>query len=157
MGLTPKQEKYVQGLFKGLTQRTAYREAYGCKDWKESTIDERACVLAKNSKVSTRLTELQEKVANNNNWSVEKLIKEFEQCKQKCMQEVEVMKYDTELGTMTGTGEYKFEYQGVIKSLENIGKLLGMYETKLKHSGEIEINNPYKDLTVEELKKLIDK
>jgi predicted transcriptional regulator len=95
--------------------------------------------MAKSPKISSRLKELQNAVAEKNGWTREKLIKDFEKVKEKCLQEVEVTAFDKETGTHVGTGEYVFKEQGVIKALENIGKLLGMYEEKIKHSGEINI------------------
>ena len=38
VSLTAKEEKYVQGLVTGLSQRKAYREAYpSSRDWKDRT------------------------------------------------------------------------------------------------------------------------
>lgn len=42
------------------------------------------------------------------------------------------------------------------KALELIGRHLGMFRDKLEVSGNMQINNPYEDLTTEQLKKLID-
>lgn len=53
--LTAKQEKYVQGLVTGLSQRKAYREAYpNSKKWKDRTVDSRASELLKESNVLGR-------------------------------------------------------------------------------------------------------
>lgn len=121
MGLTPKQEKFVQGLFRGLSQRSAYKEAFeNSINWKDKTIDSRASELANNGEILGRLTELQANVTKESNWTVRKLIEEFEELKE-----------------LTKTEK---EYSAAVKSLENIGKLLGMYETKVKHSGEVTIN-----------------
>lgn len=60
--LTIKQEKYVQALIRGLSQRQAYMEAYpGSKKWKEKSVDIAASNLLKNDKVSIRYQELQKK------------------------------------------------------------------------------------------------
>lgn len=60
--ITPKQELFVQGLIKGLSQRQAYIEAYPrASKWKESTVDSKASVLFKNGKVLERYQELQKK------------------------------------------------------------------------------------------------
>ena len=75
--LTIKQERYVQGLFAGLSQREAYKQAYPCKNMTDKTIDERACVLAKNDKVMTRLNELQDKLCNRNMVTVERVLQEY--------------------------------------------------------------------------------
>ena len=72
------------------------------------------------------------------------------------MQEVEVEIYDKELCEMVGTGEYVFKENGVIKSLENIGKLCGHYIDQVKLSGEVKTKSPLDGLTTEDLKKLID-
>lgn len=59
--LTAKQEKYVQGLVTGLSQRKAYREAYqNSRKWKDSTVDSKASNLLKEDKVSARYKELME-------------------------------------------------------------------------------------------------
>lgn len=41
------------------------------------------------------------------------------------------------------------------KALEMLGRHLGMWNDKLKVDGEVTTNNPFKDLTTDELKKLI--
>ncbi|MFL8888678.1 terminase small subunit [Helcococcus kunzii] len=56
--LTPKKEKFVQGLIQGLSQRQAYKQAYNTKNMKYETIDSRASKLLKEYKVSTRYNEL---------------------------------------------------------------------------------------------------
>ena len=57
--LTVKQEKYVQELLKGKSQREAYKIAYpSSRKWKDNVVDVRACELLKHSKVSVRYTKL---------------------------------------------------------------------------------------------------
>jgi phage terminase small subunit len=53
--LTIKQEKFAQGLFAGLSQREAYKQAFNCDKMTDKTIDEAACRLADNSKVTARI------------------------------------------------------------------------------------------------------
>lgn len=60
--LTDKQEKFVQGLLKGLSQREAYKQAYNTSKMSDKTIDEVASKLFKNHKVTTRYNELHGKV-----------------------------------------------------------------------------------------------
>ena len=128
MSLTPKQEKYVQGLFGGLSQRQAYREAYESSNkWKDSTVDSRASELAANSKILGRLKELQDEYQEKREWDLDKLIEEWTNLKEKCMDAKPV--YD-KWGNPTGI--YQFAWGGAAKSLENIGKLLGYYKDKLE-------------------------
>lgn len=60
--LTPKQEQYCRNReIKKLSQRHAYIEAYPTsKNWKPKTVDEAACRLEKNSKITARLEELRQ-------------------------------------------------------------------------------------------------
>ena len=56
---------FAQELAKGVSQRKAYRVAFpNSKNWKDSTVDSRACDLAKNSKVLARVKELQDLAAS---------------------------------------------------------------------------------------------
>ena len=60
-----KQEKFVQGLLSGLSQRKAYRAAYpNSENWKDTTVDARASALFKIDKVFIRYSELQQKATN---------------------------------------------------------------------------------------------
>ena len=60
--LTPKQEKFVYSLIKGLSQRQAYIEAYpNAKKWKEDHVDSQASKTLKIPKVLQRYQELQQK------------------------------------------------------------------------------------------------
>lgn len=61
--LTIKQERFIQELIKGKSQRKAYRIAYpNSKNWKDKTVDEKACRLFSKDKVRARYTELKGKV-----------------------------------------------------------------------------------------------
>ena len=60
--LTVKQEKFIQGLIKGLSQREAYKQAYNAENMKDNTIDRKAHELLKVGKVKARHDELKDKV-----------------------------------------------------------------------------------------------
>lgn len=70
--LTAKQEKYVQGLVAGLSQRKAYQAAYVTKRMKDSTIDSKASLLLKQDKVRARYDELIEEYKEEAIWTREK-------------------------------------------------------------------------------------
>lgn len=61
-GLTIKQEKFVQWLIKGKSQREAYKLAYDAKKMKDSVIDVKASQLLKQDKVRVRFEQLRGKV-----------------------------------------------------------------------------------------------
>lgn len=56
--LTQKQEKFVQGLIAGMSQREAYKAAYNAERMADSTVDQCACRLLKNPNVAARYEEL---------------------------------------------------------------------------------------------------
>lgn len=56
--LTPKQEKFVQGIIEGKSQADAYRAAYNTKKMTDGAIYVEASILMNNPKVTLRLTEL---------------------------------------------------------------------------------------------------
>lgn len=75
--LTIKQEKFAQGLFAGLSQREAYKQAYDAKNMTDKQIDEEACKLAANPKVSQRLSNLKGELKNRNMVTVERVMAEY--------------------------------------------------------------------------------
>lgn len=61
--LTDKQEKFVQELLKGKSQREAYRIAYPTSNkWKENIVDIKASQLFSNDMVKLRYNELHDKI-----------------------------------------------------------------------------------------------
>ena len=60
--LTPKQEKFVQGIIEGMSQADAYRSAYSCKRMTDKSIWENASRLMADVKVSARVAELREQL-----------------------------------------------------------------------------------------------
>lgn len=77
--LTAKQERYVQGLVAGLSQRQAYIKAYpNARKWNDNSVDSRASNLLKTDKVLTRYNELLDEHKEKALWtredSVNKLI-----------------------------------------------------------------------------------
>lgn len=61
--LTDKQEKFVQGLIVGKSQRESYREAYPKSiKWTDNTVDVKASELFKNGKVMVRYNELHDRL-----------------------------------------------------------------------------------------------
>lgn len=60
--LTPKQEKFVRNLIKGMSQREAYKNSYDAENMTDKTIDENACRLFNDSKIKARYKELQDRL-----------------------------------------------------------------------------------------------
>lgn len=60
--LTPKQEKFVQGIIEGKSQADAYRSAYSTKNMSDNAIYVEASLLMDDPKIAQRLTELRSQV-----------------------------------------------------------------------------------------------
>ena len=60
--LTGKQEKFVRNLIKGMTQREAYKNSYDAENMSDKCIDEEACKLFNDPKITQRYKELLDKV-----------------------------------------------------------------------------------------------
>lgn len=59
MSLTPKQEKFVQGIVSGkLSQREAYKQAYNATKMKDETIDKKASELFSKGEIRGRYDQL---------------------------------------------------------------------------------------------------
>ena len=64
MILTPKQEKFAQGVASGMSQADAYRHAYNAEKMKPETIQKRASELMMNKReITGRVRDLQEEGA----------------------------------------------------------------------------------------------
>jgi len=75
--LTIKQEKFAQGLFAGLSQREAYQKAFNTKNMTDKTVDEAACRLANDCKITARLDELTDELKERNMATVERVLEEL--------------------------------------------------------------------------------
>ena len=56
--LTPKQERFVQNIVSGMSQRQAYKDAYNAENMANDTIDNKACKLFNSDKIRARYEEL---------------------------------------------------------------------------------------------------
>ena len=77
MKLTAKQEAFAQEILKGRTQRAAYKFAYNTQKMTENSIDQSACMVAKNPKVASRIAELANELKDKNMVTVERVLQEY--------------------------------------------------------------------------------
>jgi phage terminase small subunit len=70
--LTAKQEAFCQNIIQGMSQADAYRSAYDASRMTDKTVHEKACLLAGQDKIKTRITELRDKLSNENIMSAQK-------------------------------------------------------------------------------------
>lgn len=110
MGLTAKQEKFCQGVAKGLSYSEAYREAYNANKMSEKTIWENASRLAKNSRVTARLEELRSKIEEELIYSAKESFNKLKELQDKA--------------------ELNGNINAAIKAEELKGKLVNLYKEK---------------------------
>ena len=147
MSLTSKQEKFVQALVAGKSQRQAYKEAYNAAKMKDETIDTRACELLKNSKVKARYNELLEEHKNKALYTREEMVNDLIWIKEKAKEDIK----NPKKGLRQANGTI------FINAIKELGELNELYPSKKQDiKMDAKINNPYADFTYEELKKMID-
>ena len=147
MSLTSKQEKFIQALVAGKSQRQAYKEAYNAAKMKDETIDTRACELLKNSKVKARYNELLEEHKNKALYTREEAVNDLIWIKEKAKEDIK----NPKKGLRQANGTI------FINAIKELGELNELYPSKKQDiKMDAKINNPYADFTYEELKKMID-
>lgn len=88
--LTPKQEKFVDEILQGKSQRQAYISAYPrAKNWKENAVDSTASQLIENPKVNQRLKELGWKDKTEVMYTRKKMLKRIDKVMQKHEEEMD--------------------------------------------------------------------
>lgn len=139
--LTAKQEKYVQGLVAGLSQRQAYRQAYdNSKEWKDRTVDSRASELLKKSDVLGRYDQLMNEHKDKALWTREEAVTTLKWLLNKSMQSIE---NQDEGYVRQGTSN------AIVTAIKELNELELLYPLKQKQVEKIdsEIN---KDETAED-------
>lgn len=177
MSLTEKQKRFVDEYLIDLNATRAYKKAYpNCK--KDETASSNGSRLLANEKVAAYVEQRMKKREKRTEITQDRVIKELanigfldvRKLFDKNGIPIKITELDDEtaasiIGVKTKElydkqGEFigfEKEYKLADKkgALELLGKHLGMFKSKVEVSGDIEINNPYKNLTTEELKKLI--
>ncbi len=146
MSLTAKQEKFIQGIVSGLSQREAYKQAYNTNKMKNETIDNKAYILFKKDEVRARYNELLNEYKEEAKYSRLDMEADLIWIKDKAKEDIN----NPKKGLKQANGTV------FINAIKELGELNDLYPAKkqdINVNGEI--NNPYSDLTTEDLKKLI--
>ena len=130
--LTAKQEKFVQGLVSGLSQRQAYYEAFpNSKKWKPETVDVKASELFKHDKVLVRYNELMDEHKNKALWTREEAINEL---KWLYKQAIKSIKEQDEGYVRQGTSSALL---GAIQELNKLEDLYPSDKHQVEHIGQV--------------------
>jgi phage terminase small subunit len=132
MGLTPKQERFIQNIVKGMSQRQAYKEAYDTEKMKDKTIDEKACKLFNSNKIRARYEELIKRLEDKTIMTAQERmiwLTKVINCDVKVKQE-----YDNEVK------EYDPYMSDRLKALDMLNKMSGEYVTKIDADVNTDVN-----------------
>jgi len=122
--LTPKQEKFIQNIVSGMSQREAYKKSYNAKNMADDTIDNKACKLFNSDKIRARYQELMKRLENKAIMTAEERmiwLTKVINCDVKVKQE-----YDNEIK------EYDPYMSDRLKALDMLNKMDGQYTTKIE-------------------------
>ena len=152
--LTSKQEKYVNNLVKGMSQRIAYRNAYpSSKKWKDETVDSKASTLLKNEKVKERYKKLIDKV--NDKLEERTIMNALERMKWltdvingDILEDVPLMTKATKDKVDTIKCPTKIDTR--LKALDTLNKMSGEYKTILGGNVEITYEEALKSVSGED-------
>ena len=120
--LTPKQEKFIQNIVSGMTQRQAYKEAFNPPNTSDEAIDVDACRLFNNPKVNLRYRELMDKLED----------KAIMSARERMIWLTEVVK-----GIQTNNESEAF-ISDKMKAIDILNKMSGEYITKV--SGDLNVS-----------------
>lgn len=139
--LTFKQEKFVQNLIQGMTQREAYKNSYNAEKMKDETIDNKAYQLFKKDEVRARYDELLEELENEAIMTAQKRMMWLSNVVQGYTQE-EVL---VELPDGTKVKEkVPAKLDTRLKAMDQLNKMSGEYVTKVE--GNVQIAKKLEEL-----------
>lgn len=128
--LTIKQEKFIQNIVKGMSQREAYKNAYSAK-YKDEVIDVRACELFKSSKVQVRYNELIKQLEDESIMSAKERMKWLTKIiNGEILEDIPIMTDIKEDKVNTIKCPTKLDTK--LKALDTLNKMDGQYVTKLE-------------------------
>ena len=136
--LTPKQEKFVQALISGMSQREAYKEAYNATKMKDEVIDVRASELLKNSKVKVRYNELLEEHKKKALYTREEAVNDLIWIKEKAKEDI----LNPKKGLRQGNGTI---YLNAVKELNLLNDLYPDKKAKEESKNEKDIAKVLKE------------
>lgn len=140
MKLTPKQEKFVQGIVSGLSQREAYKQAYNATKMKDKSIDEKASELFRNVKITSRYNEIIAEYKEVSKYDRKQMEEDLIWVKNEAKNSINCEGINKSNGTI---------FVNAIKELANLNELYPDKKQHIEVNGKI--NNPYEGLTKEQL------
>ena len=126
--LTPKQEKFIQNIVSGMSQREAYKNSYNAENMKDETIDAEACKIFNDHKVSTRYRELMEELKDKAIMTAKERMIWLSEVVQGIQKEKEAVFTDGDVVIK----DVEANLNTKIKALDTLNKMSGEYVTKVE-------------------------
>lgn len=127
--LTPKQERFIQNIVSGMSQRQAYKEAYNAENMKDETIDNEAYKLFKSPDITTRYNELIGELQDKTIMSAKERMQWLTDVINNEQQE-DI--YITTDNVSIKVGSKNADLNTKIKALDTLNKMSGEYVTNIK-------------------------
>lgn len=140
--LNAKQERFIQNIVKGMSQREAYKEAYNAK-YKDEAIDNKASALFNKGEVQVRYKELIEQLEDKSIMSAKERMKWLtDVINGDILEDVPLMTDIKEDKVNTIKCPTKIDTK--LKALDTLNKMSGEYKTIL--GGSLEVTKKLEDL-----------
>lgn len=143
MTLNDKQKLFCQEYMKDLNgTQAAIRAGYA-----ESGARVQANRMLTNDNVQQYIQELQEGIQKRNQITIDEIMSDLIEVKNRCLQNVPVMYFDKidkewkHEGKEFGEPVYKFDSNGATKALDLLGKIIGAYEKDNSQKRELPVVN----------------
>ena len=137
-GLTEKQERFAQAFIEcGENATLAYRQSYTVDSMKPETVNRKAHDVARNGKVLARIEMLREQLAKRHNVTVDSLVAELEESRQRALN-AETPQTSAAVAATMGKA-----------------KLMGLDKQVLEHTGAVNVNVTSED--IEQFKRVFDR
>lgn len=145
-----KHEKMVQLKIKGISQRQCYREVYD-NNMTDAQVDEEASRIFNSPKVVTRYEELVNELKDSVIMSAKERMQWLTNVIKNIQRDDVYVKNND--GEDVLIGSKNADINTKIKAIDTLNKMDNTYQQNVKISGSI--NNPFENLSEEELRKLI--
>lgn len=131
--LTPKQERFIQNIVSGMSQREAYKNSYNAENMQDESIDVKACELFNDGKVQLRYKELMSKLEDKAIMTAKERMIWLTEVVNGIQKEDKVMS-GILLPNMTADLNTK------IKAIDTLNKMSGEYITKVEADVNSDVN-----------------
>ena len=146
--LNVKQEKFIQNIINGMSQRQAYKDAYNA-NYSDKSIDEKASTLFNSEKVQERYKELMRKLEDEAIMSAkERMIWLSKIVNGEILEDVPVM---TDIkNEKVNTIKCPTKIDTKLKALDTLNKMSGEYTTNIKGNLTISYEEALKQVSSED-------